>query len=92
MIIIRAWIHDFFRGWKPCEHKFDKELSECLGIPEGKQEAEYEFLSGYLPPHGEVPVRYDAAHIFKLYNAGDGTSEFSSEIEIGLYEDGKFYK
>ena len=47
---------------------FDKELSECLGIPEGKQEAEYEFLSGYLPPHGEVPVRYDVAHIFKLYN------------------------
>ena len=47
---------------------FDKELSECLGIPEGKQEAEYEFLSGYLPPHGEVPVRYAVAHIFKLYN------------------------
>ncbi len=36
---------------------FDKELSEWLGFPLGSQEAEYEFLSGYLPPHGEVPVR-----------------------------------
>lgn len=45
---------------------FDNYLAELTGLPEGDQEAEYAFLSGDLPPHGSVPVRYDVAHELKL--------------------------
>jgi len=69
---------------------FDKELSECLGLPEGGQEAEYVFMSGYLPPHGNVPVRYDVAHTLMI-TAGQGDSSASALIDIGEYKDGSFY-
>ena len=45
---------------------FDAYLAELTGLPEGEQQATYDFLSGDLPPHGSVPVRYDAAHELRL--------------------------
>ena len=61
-----------------------------LNLPEGENEAEYVFMSGYLPPHGNVPVRYDVAHAL-LITAGQGDSSASAMIDIGEYKDGSFY-
>ena len=41
-------------------------FSSITGIPEGKQEAVYEFLTGELPPHGSMPIRYDVAHELRI--------------------------
>ena len=68
---------------------FDGALAECLGLPEGEQEAKYVFLSGVLPPHGNVPVRYDVAHMIRIV-AGEGDENRSADIDIGLYKDGSF--
>ena len=68
---------------------FDGALAECLGLPEGEQEAKYVFLSGVLPPHGNVPVRYDVAHMIRIV-AGDGDENRSADINIGRYSDGSF--
>ncbi len=51
---------------------FDEELSELTGLPSGEQEGSYVFLSGDLPPHGSIDVRYDVAHELQL-TAGDTT-------------------
>ncbi len=48
---------------------FDSELAGLLGLPEGKQELTYVFLSGDLPPGGSVEVRYDVAHELRLSGA-----------------------
>ena len=40
---------------------FDEELAKLCGLPQGEQEGTYVFLSGNLPPHGYVDVRYDTA-------------------------------
>lgn len=48
---------------------FDSELAQLLGIPEGKQELTYVFLSGNLPPGGSVDCRYDVAHELRLSTA-----------------------
>ena len=69
---------------------FDKKLSECLGLPEGEQEAKYVFMSGYLAPHGHVPVRYDVAFMIRLV-VGEGDSRSIADVDIGLYENGSFY-
>ena len=45
---------------------FDEELADLLGLPSGEQSGKYVFLSGELPPHGSVPVRYDVAHELRL--------------------------
>ena len=45
---------------------FGSYFSAITGIPEGEQNGTYEFLSGNLPPHGYVPVRYDNAHILEI--------------------------
>ncbi len=45
---------------------FDEELSRLSGLPCGKQNASYVFLSGDLPPNGSVDVRYDIAHELKI--------------------------
>lgn len=61
---------------------FDGELSELLGLPEGKQELNYVFLSGDLPPVGSVEVRYDVAHELML-----STAEVSVVVEMALAHD-----
>ena len=63
---------------------FDSELAELLGLPEGKQELTYVFLSGDLPPGGSVDVRYDVAHELRL-----STADASVVVEMALvHEDG----
>ena len=67
------------------EIDFDKTLSELTGLPEELTESEYIFLSGDLPPHGSMPVRYDTAHEMQI-TAGEHTAV----IEMGIAaEDGK---
>ena len=64
---------------------FDKELSELTGLPEGSQKGKYAFLSGNLPPHGSMPVRYDIAHELEITVAGQ-----SAVVDMGIAaEDGK---
>lgn len=64
---------------------FDPELAALTGLPEGEHEAAYEFLSGNLPPHGSIPVRYDTAHELRLT-----VGELSVVLELGVAsEDGK---
>lgn len=43
-----------------------EKLAAVGGLKEGTYSGTYEFLSGYLPPVGSVPVRYDAAHELQL--------------------------
>ncbi len=69
---------------------FDRELAEALGLPEGEQEAKYVFMSGYLAPHGHVPVRYDVAFMIRLV-VGEGDSRSIADVDIGLYENGSFF-
>ncbi|MBR4470009.1 MAG: hypothetical protein IKS54_01665 [Erysipelotrichaceae bacterium] len=40
----------------------DPRLAALTGLPEGEHEGTYVFLSGDLPPHGSMPIRYDVAH------------------------------
>ncbi len=69
---------------------FDEELSARLGLPVGEQTAVYMFYTGYLPPHGYIPIRYDVAMMFNL-TIGEGEEAVSSMIQIGEYRDGQFY-
>ncbi len=63
---------------------FDSELSELLGVTEGKQDMTYVFLSGPLPPGGSVDCRYDVAHELRL-----STAETSVVVDMALvHEDG----
>ena len=48
------------------DYDFDDDLAAWTGLPAGENRAEYLFLSGDLPPHGSVPVRYDVAHELSL--------------------------
>ena len=64
---------------------FDEELAELTGLPAGEHDASYVFLSGVLPPHGSMPVRYDVAHELRLT-----VGETSVVIDMGLVsEDGR---
>lgn len=66
---------------------FDEYLAGLTGLPAGETEASYVFLSGNLPPHGSVDVRYDVAHELKL-TVGDK----SVVLQIGeASPDGKGY-
>lgn len=63
------------------------ELAELTGLPEGDSSGTYVFLSGDLPPHGSVDVRYDVAHELEI-NAGN----VSVVLNIGIAsQDGKTY-
>ena len=63
---------------------FDSELSALLGLPEGKQELTYVFLSGDLPSGGSVDCRYDVAHELRL-----STADTSVVVDMALIgEDG----
>ncbi len=64
---------------------FTEELARLTGLPQGKTEGTYVFLSGNLPPHGSVDVRYDVAHELKLTLNGSSTV-----VELGIASsDGK---
>lgn len=69
---------------------FDEALTENLNLPAGRQNATYEFLSGDLPPHGHVEIRYDVAMAFAL-TVGEGDAAVYAMTDIGMYEDGHFY-
>lgn len=70
---------------KTLSYDFDKELADLCNLPEGKHEGTYVFLSGNLPPHGSIDVRYDIAHEWRIE-----TENTSSVIRLGLAsEDGK---
>ena len=63
----------------------DGELAKLTGLPKGKHEGTYVFLSGNLPPNGSFPVRYDIAHEMQI-KAGSK----SVVIDLGLAsEDGQ---
>ena len=63
---------------------FDEKLASLTGLPQGKQEGEYVFLSGDLPPHGSVDVRYDVAHELEI-----STGDTRVVLRVGLAaEDG----
>lgn len=67
------------------ELDFDAELAGLTGLPEGKQTGSYVFLSGDLPPHGSMPVRYDTAHELQIDAGG-----VSAVIDMGIASaDGK---
>jgi hypothetical protein len=51
---------------KSLEMEFDTYLSELTGLPDGRHEGTYVFLSGDLPPNGSIPVRYDVAHEVRI--------------------------
>ena len=58
---------------------FDEELAELSGLPAGEQKGTYVFLSGDLPPHGSVDVRYDIAHEWRI-----SLEDSSAVIDLGL--------
>jgi hypothetical protein len=69
---------------------FGPELAEMSGLPEGRQEGTYTFLSGNLPPHGSFDIRYDAAHELRI-TVGDnsvviriGTVTESGTVQVSL--------
>ena len=59
--------------------EFDDLLSELTGLEAGRHEGSYVFLSGDLPPSGNVPVRYDTAHILQI-----SCKEQSAMIDVGI--------
>ena len=63
---------------------FDEELAGLTGLPAGEQNGTYVFLSGNLPPHGSIDVRYDIAHELQI-----STGDISVTVDLGLAaEDG----
>lgn len=67
------------------ETDFDAVLAALTGLPDGTQTGSYVFLSGDLPPHGSMPVRYDTAHELQI-TVGDR----SAVVDMGIAsEDGK---
>ena len=64
-------------------------FSELIGLPAGEYTGTYVFLTGQLPPHGSMPIRYDVAHEFEIdveYNGETYTKVFDAGIAA---EDGK---
>lgn len=69
---------------KSVDIEIDAYLAGLTGLPEGESSAEYVFLSGDLPPHGSVRVRYLLAHEISLTAGGR-----SAVITLGIAaEDG----
>lgn len=63
-------------------------LSDLLEISEGEYTGTYEFLSGDLPPHGSMPVRYDVAHELSFTITAEG-EEVTKVVDLGsAAEDG----
>ena len=57
----------------------DGELAGLAGLPEGINEGTYVFLSGDLPPHGSMEIRYDVAHELQIEAGGT-----SVVIDLGI--------
>ena len=75
----------FFGDGERIVTDFDDELAKLTGLPAGEQEGTYAFLSGNLPPHGSIQVRYDTAHEMRIT-----VGEQSVVIDMGIAaEDGK---
>ena len=55
------------------EISVSEKLAALSGLPQGDHSGTYEFLSGDLPPHGSVPVRYDVAHELRITVDGKDT-------------------
>ena len=62
--------------------EFDEQLSKLTGLEAGRHEGSYVFLSGDLPPSGNVPVRYDTAHILQI-----SCNDRSAMIDIGIADE-----
>lgn len=58
---------------------FSQEFADLTGLPAGEAEGKYVFLSGDLPPHGSVDVRYDVAHELEITVNGN-----SIVVELGI--------
>ncbi|MBQ1372270.1 MAG: hypothetical protein IIY70_05000 [Oscillospiraceae bacterium] len=58
---------------------FDATLAKLSGLPEGEQTATYVFLSGDLPPHGSMPIRYDVAHELQIC-----VGETAVNLDLGI--------
>ncbi len=61
---------------------YDDTLAELIGIPAGEHKMKYEFLSGDLPPHGSMPIRYDVAHELRF-----STEKDSYVVQVGIAAD-----
>ncbi len=61
---------------------FDGTLAKATGLPAGRQEASYQFLSGDIPPQRKIPIRYDVAMYISLSAGGN-----SSVLAVGLVEE-----
>ncbi len=61
---------------------FDEELAGLTGLPSGEQVGTYVFLSGNLPPHGSMDIRYDVAHEWRI-----SLDDISAVIDLGLASD-----
>ncbi|MBR0419217.1 MAG: hypothetical protein IJI66_08610 [Erysipelotrichaceae bacterium] len=64
---------------KTVVYDFDEELSKLCNLPSGEHEGTYVFLSGDLPPHGSIDVRYDIAHEWEIR-----VDDTASVIQLGL--------
>ncbi len=62
---------------------FDAVLAALTGLPEGRHEGTYVFMSGDLPPHGKMPVRYDTAFEIDIT-----VGKAAAEIQLGILENG----
>lgn len=73
---------EFFGDGESIRIDFDAELAGLTDLPEGGHEGIYGFLSGDLPPHGSIPIRYDMAHEMKITVGGE-----TSVINMGIVAD-----
>ncbi len=72
----------FYGDGERLSYDFDEELASWTGLPAGEQEGTYVFLSGSLPPHGSIPVRYDTAHELQITVGGQ-----TAVIDLGIAAD-----
>ena len=72
----------FLGDGETLEIEFDGYLAELTGLPEGSHKGHYSFLSGNLPPHGSIPVRYDTAHEMSIT-----VDDKTAVIDMGIASD-----
>lgn len=64
-------------------------ITDLFELPEGEYEGTYTFLSGDLPPHGSMPIRYDVAHELEIKLDVDG-EQYVKVFDMGIAsEDGR---
>ena len=62
---------------------FSEELAGVCNLPAGEHEGSYVFLTGNLPPHGSMPIRYDVAHELEITVTDDG-KESRAVMDLGI--------